>query len=200
IGDFGTVQNSRNGHQAVKRFVILRFDISRFESNHKLPDHEIAKFPATLCNASNCSSVSFNRSRGKAFAPSDLAWAGLSCTSRNMPSIPTATAARDSTGLTAALSRLAVIACAGAGKLDRMSCVEDHRREAPHDGERSHIDYEIVVAETRSTFGEENPLVSTLADFLHGMLHVPGGHELSFFYVDGAAGLRRRDQQVSLPA
>ena len=102
--------------------------------------------------------------------------------------------------LAAALARLPVVARTCTGKLDGVGGVEDYRRELSHDCERAHINYEIVVAETRSAFREKNPIVAALADFLNRMLHVPGSNELSFLHVDGAPGLCSRDQQVGLPA
>jgi hypothetical protein len=55
--------------------------------------------PAAWWIDSSVSSRGFKFFRSSALAPSDFACAGLSWTSRKMPSIPAATAARDSKGM-----------------------------------------------------------------------------------------------------
>ena len=88
----------------------------------------------------------------------------------------------------------------GGGGLDGVGSVEDDGGEGAHDGERAHVDDEVVVAEGGSALGEEDAGVPGLGDFLDGVAHVPGSDELSFFDVDGAAGLCGGDEQVSLAA
>lgn len=81
-----------------------------------------------------------------------------------------------------------------------MGAVEDHWSEATQDGQSTHIDDQIVVAKAGPALGEEDALVAALTDLLDGVAHVPGGDELTFFDVDGAAGLGGGDEQVGLAA
>ena len=72
--------------------------------------------------------------------------------------------------------------------------------KAAHDGERAHVDDEVVVAEAGSALGEEDAGVAGRRDLFDGVVHVPGGDELAFLDVDGAAGLCGGDEQVGLAA
>lgn len=69
-----------------------------------------------------------------------------------------------------------------------MGAVEDDGGEGAHDGERAHIDDEIVVAEACAALGKGDAGIAGVADLLDCMAHVEGGDELAFFDVDGLAG------------
>ena len=81
-----------------------------------------------------------------------------------------------------------------------MRAIEDHGRELAHDGQRTHVDHQIVVAEAAAALGQEDTLAARIANLLDRMTHVPGRNELSLLDVDCAAALPRGDQQVSLAA
>jgi hypothetical protein len=88
-----------------------------------------------------------------------------------------------------------------ARQLHTMGGVEDHRvAEAPKDREGPHIDDEIVVAERRSSFCQDDPPVSGLLHFFHRVAHFLRGKELALLHVHNFAGLRRGNEQVGLPA
>ena len=81
-----------------------------------------------------------------------------------------------------------------------MSRVEDHRRELAHDGQRAHVDDEIVVSERRSALGEEDLVVAGFANLGDSVTHVPRRNELALLDVHGASGLSSGDEQISLAA
>src|SRR2546428_14167927 len=60
-----------------------------------------------------------------------------------------------------------------------MCGIEYHRRKFPHDGERTHVDDEIVVSETRASFGDEDFVIpaewhfSTTCFMSHGETNWP---------------------------
>jgi hypothetical protein len=91
-------------------------------------------------------------------------------------------------------------AASSGGLLNGVGGVKDDRGEVAHDGEGAEIDDQGVVAEAGAALGEEDALVAGGTDFFEGIVHVPGGDELAFFDVDGAAGLSRGEEQVGLPA
>ena len=84
--------------------------------------------------------------------------------------------------------------------LNGMGGIKDDGREPPHDGKRAEIDDEIVIAEGRTALGKEDALIARGADFLEAVAHVPGGDELAFLDVDGAAGFASGDEQIGLAA
>ena len=81
-----------------------------------------------------------------------------------------------------------------------MGAVEDDRGEAAHDGERAHVDDEVVVAEAGTALGEGDAGVAGVADLLDGVAHVEGSDELAFLDVDSAAGFGGGDEEVGLAA
>ena len=85
-------------------------------------------------------------------------------------------------------------------ELDGVGGVKDDGGEVAHDGEGAHVDYEIVVAEARAAFGEEDSLAASGATFVDGVLHIPGGDELAFLDIHGAAALAAGDNEVGLAA
>ena len=91
-------------------------------------------------------------------------------------------------------------AVGGGGRLDGVGAVEDDWRECTQDGQRAHVDHEVVIAETGAALREEDARVAGGGDFFDGVLHVAGGDELTLLHVDGAAGLAGSDQQVGLAA
>src|SRR4029077_2314613 len=78
--------------------------------------------------------------------------------------------------------------------------VENDRRELAHDGERTHVDNQVVVAEAGAALGDEDALVARGVALVDRMLHVPGRDELALFDVDHALAERRGDDQVGLAA
>ena len=111
-------------------------------------------------------------SSGSAFIPSESAFAGLSWTSRKIPSTPAASRARE---------RLDEFRLAAAGfsfaarQLHGMGHVEDHRvSELAHDGKRAHIHHEILIAERAATLGENDFFVAGAGDFLRGVANSQG--------------------------
>ena len=84
--------------------------------------------------------------------------------------------------------------------LHGVRAVEDDGGECAHDGERAHVDDEIVIAEAGAALGEKDAGVAGGGDLLNGVLHVLGCDELSLLHVDGATGFSGGDQQVGLAA
>ena len=81
-----------------------------------------------------------------------------------------------------------------------MGRIEDHRiAETAHDGKRTHVDDQIVVAEGRSTLRHDNPVVAGILHLLDGIPHFRRRQELAFLDVHDFAGLCGSDQQVGLP-
>src|SRR5215475_12028878 len=81
-----------------------------------------------------------------------------------------------------------------------MRRVENYGRKFPHDGERAHIHYEIVVAEAGATFSHEYAIVTRRAAFFYDMLHVPRRDELALLDVHRTLGHARGDNEIGLPA
>jgi hypothetical protein len=86
------------------------------------------------------------------------------------------------------------------GCLHGVRAVEDDGGERAHDGERAHVDDEIVIAEAGAALGEEDAGVAGGGDLFNGVLHVLGRDELSLLHVDGATGSSGGDEQVGLTA
>ena len=88
----------------------------------------------------------------------------------------------------------------GGGCLHGVRAVEDDGGEGAHDGQRAHVDDEIVIAEAGAAFGEEDAAVAGEGDLCNGVLHVLGRDELTLLHVDGATGFSGGDEQVGLTA
>ncbi len=88
----------------------------------------------------------------------------------------------------------------GRGSLDGVGGVEDHRGKGAHDGERAHVDDEVVVAEAGTALGEGDAGVAGVANLFDGVAHVEGGDELALLDVDGSASLGGGDEEVGLAA
>src|SRR2546423_1502808 len=67
-------------------------------------------------------------------------------------------------------------------------------------GQRAEIGDEIVITKSGAAFGKEKLFRAKLLQLLRNVFHVPWGKKLTFFYIDGAAGLRGRAQQIGLAA
>ncbi len=66
-----------------------------------------------------------------------------------------------------------------------MSGVEYHRiAELGHDGDGSHIDHEVVIAELRAAFRQQNPLIAGFAHLCDNLGHVSWSKKLGLFQVD----------------
>ncbi len=115
------------------------------------------------------------------------------------PSAPAATAARASGS--AKRRSPPVTPSPLAGQLQRVRDVEDHRdAELVQDRERAHVDDQVVVAEGDAALGDEDAVVAHGCRLFDRVPRVLGGEELPLLDVDGAAGARRRQQQVGLAA
>src|SRR5207245_4442602 len=81
-----------------------------------------------------------------------------------------------------------------------VSRVEDHAAtHLLHDRDRPHVVDELPVAERRAPLSQEQPAIADFRHFRDDVLHVPGGHELALFDVDGPAGATRGLQEIGLP-
>src|SRR6187401_1646874 len=91
-------------------------------------------------------------------------------------------------------------AVTGAGQLQAVRHIEDDGvAEGPQHRKRSRIDDEIVVAERDAALGNDHLVVAAVGDLRDRVFHVFRREELALLDVDGAAGLRRGDDQVGLP-
>src|SRR5438105_7902246 len=84
--------------------------------------------------------------------------------------------------------------------LHRVRGVEADRRELSQGDEPAHVDHQVVVAEGRAPFGEQDLRAAALAQLVDDVLHVLGSEELALLDVDGAPGSRSSEEQVRLPA
>ncbi len=109
--------------------------------------------------------------------------------------MPAATAARASTG--AIVRSPPVLVPVAAGTLHGMRGVEDDAMPGvAHDGQRAHVDDEIVVAERRAALGDEIVLRARGTQLRGDVVDVLRREELAFLDVDHAAAFRCRDEQV----
>src|SRR5438445_13882223 len=81
-----------------------------------------------------------------------------------------------------------------------MRSVKNHGSKFPHDRERTHVDDEIVVSETRASLGDEDFVISRRMALLDHVLHVPRRHELALLDVHHAFAHGRGYHQIRLPA
>ncbi len=85
-----------------------------------------------------------------------------------------------------------------------MGAVEDDGSEGSHDGERAHVDDEVVVAEAGAALGEGDTGTAGFTDFFDGVAHVVRGDELALLDVDGAVaglgGFGGGDEEIGLAA
>ncbi len=92
-------------------------------------------------------------------------------------------------------------AVAGARELQAVRDVEDDRHaQSAHQRKGAHVDDQIVIPEGRAAFGDEHAVVAAVLHLRDRMTHVERREELSLLDVDRAPGLRRRHEQVGLPA
>ena len=136
-------------------------------------------------------------SSASALVPSERAFAGLSCTSRNKPV--------DAGGGSRARERLdelrlaAARASFSAGQLHRVRHIEDHGiAQFAHNRKRSHVHHEILVAEGYASFRENDFLIAGACDLFRGIGDIPRRKELPFLDVGGAAGPADGDQKIRL--
>ena len=81
-----------------------------------------------------------------------------------------------------------------------MSRIEHDRRELAHDGQRTHVHDQIVVAKTGSAFGQKHLAVAGVLAFRDRVLHVPRGNELALLDIHRPPAQRGRNDQVGLAA
>ena len=80
-----------------------------------------------------------------------------------------------------------------------MRSVKDHGvAKAAHDGQRTHIDDEIVVPEARPALRQQDALAAALMDLVHDVAHIVRREELPLLHVDDRPRLCRRVQQIGL--
>jgi hypothetical protein len=92
-------------------------------------------------------------------------------------------------------------AVAGAGELQAVGhIVNDRVPERAHEGERPHVDHEVVVAEACPAFGDDDPLVSSARHLGDGMTHVKRRQVLTLLDVHDAPRACGRKEEVGLPA
>ena len=93
------------------------------------------------------------------------------------------------TGLVAATAR----------ELHRMRCVEEHGPPGPaQQRNRPHVGDEVVVAEGRTPFGQEELAAAGLRGLPGHLFHLSGGKELSLFKVHNPAGADGGSNQIVL--
>ncbi len=89
----------------------------------------------------------------------------------------------------------------GAGQLQRMGDVVDHRDAVVvHQLEAAHVHHQVAVAEGVAALGDRDPLVAGAARLLDRPAHVAGGHELALLDVQRAAGAGGGDDEIGLAA
>src|SRR5580704_6525216 len=81
-----------------------------------------------------------------------------------------------------------------------MRRVKNYRREFAHDGERAHVDDQIVIPETRPAFSEKYLRIACLAALLNRMPHIGRGNKLAFLNVHCSPAQSSSDHQVGLTA
>ena len=89
----------------------------------------------------------------------------------------------------------------GARELHGMRGVHDRRMtKASHDGERPHIDDEVLVAEGRAAIGLPNLGGLGAFELIHDEAHFKRREELALLHVDDFAGFGGGDEEISLTA
>ena len=112
-------------------------------------------------------------------------------------STPAATPAAASVGMNLGLS--CADAVASAGKLETVGDVEDDGDvEGAEDGERAHIDDQVVIAERRTPFGDHDSGRADRGQLADDVPHVLWRQELSLLDVDHAPGRRGGHEQIGL--
>lgn len=82
--------------------------------------------------------------------------------------------------------------------LEGVGDVEDGGGELLHGWDAAEVDNHVLVAEHGAAVCEHDALVVAVEDFLDGVLHAFGAHELAFFEVDDFAGVCRCYYEVCL--
>ncbi len=86
-----------------------------------------------------------------------------------------------------------------ARQLDRVGCIKDNRAaQLAHDDKRTHIGYQVVIAEARAPFGQNNIAVAGRLDLANGIFHVERGHKLPLLHIDDPAGPAGSYEQIGL--
>src|ERR1700757_1369155 len=81
-----------------------------------------------------------------------------------------------------------------------MGCVENHRSEFAHDGERPHVDDQVVVSETRSALSQKYLCVASVTALFHRVTHIPRRIELPFLNVHRASAQGGGNDEIGLAA
>ncbi len=92
-------------------------------------------------------------------------------------------------------------AIATAGQLQTVRHIEHdgHALLAQH-REGPHVHHEVVVAERGAALRDDDPRVARVDHLRDRVTHIVRREELAFLDVDDTAGVRRRDEQIGLPA
>ncbi len=92
-------------------------------------------------------------------------------------------------------------AAESAGALHRVGGVKDDGQAFLADPvKRAHVGDEVVIAEGGAALGDQEAIATEGAHFVPDVDGVPGGEELAFFDVHGAAGFSGGFEQVGLAA
>ena len=67
-----------------------------------------------------------------------------------------------------------------------------------HNAETEHVYHQVVVAEIRAAFAQNQFVVTGFFEFFHDVLHLRRAEELGLFNVDDTAGCRHRRHQIGL--
>src|SRR6266478_1091313 len=82
-----------------------------------------------------------------------------------------------------------------------MCCVENHgESECTHDGHRTHVRDEIVVAERCAALGNEQSFATGLFRLFDNLTHFRRRKELTLFYINNLAGLNCGCDEIALAA
>src|SRR6266446_5666309 len=86
-------------------------------------------------------------------------------------------------------------------KLKRMRHIKhDRHAKLAHDWKRTHVDYQIVITETYPAFRDHHAFATRCLRLLNDVTRICRRQELPLLDIDCATRLRRRENQISLPA
>jgi len=86
-----------------------------------------------------------------------------------------------------------------AGELHRVGGVKaDGMTERLHDGDRSKVADEVVVAKRGASIGEKNAVATNGSEFFDDVFHVVGREKLPFFHIDGCGRSSRGGNEIGL--
>ena len=90
---------------------------------------------------------------------------------------------------------------AGAGQLDRVSRVKNHRKtKPPHNRNGTHVRDKVVVAESSAALGQQKPLAPGALPLAHYLPHFCRRKKLALFEIHNLAGFDCGGDQIGLAA